>query len=149
MDCITTLIGTFQVERLCTSEMKSSNLLYRSNQVKNLEILDSHAEQNLRSDQRDSNLWESERLEMARAREGRHSGSSGSQDATDREQESRTKSTDDEWWSAESEGSPSFTGNAAVGREAEAKWWQEDGGAGKGGGYGGIEPDSLPSFFDN
>lgn len=142
-------------------------------QVQSLELLDSRAEQAQRSDQRDANLWESERLQKsdAAAAQRQQSGGGGTgvgdgtseggftggayqqpQSAEDLEAKARKKAAEDKWWSAEpaspTGGERGGSGDAAtMGKSGEANWWEEEENAR--GGSKGIDSDSLPSFFDS
>ncbi|CAM9099894.1 unnamed protein product [Ectocarpus fasciculatus] len=141
--------------------------------VQNLEVLDSRAEQAMRSDRSDSNLWESERLEKmdaAAAAAGGGGGGGGGlggeayqqQTAEDLEAKARKRAAEDKWWSAEPEPRSAAAGEggggggswdsaaASAGKGGESSWWEEEGTAGGGGGgTKGIDSDSLPSFFDS
>lgn len=80
-------------------------------------------------------------------------GSGTYQSPEDLEVKARKKTAEDKWWSAEPDtvAAGSSTGEGVVGDAAgktgEASWWDEDGGGEAGSKV--IEPDSLPSFFDD
>lgn len=121
-------------------------------QVQSLEILDSRAERASRSDSSEDNLWESERLQRADAAAaaaatqrqvggipGSTMGGGGGGGGGEKQgRGARKRATEDKWWSAEADST------ARVGGSGEsASWWDEGGEGARG-----VEPDSLPSFFN-
>lgn len=89
----------------------------------------------------------SSRLHVLPQTPGDNTESSGYASPEDLAQQARKKEAEDKWWSTKPEAETGATAGVGGGGTS---WWDEDSDGGSGGARDstGIEPDALPSFFD-